>query len=123
VNSSTVKKSTKAALLSGLVFPGVGHFVLKERLRASVLMVASIAALWILVKIAFDRALTIVDQINAGDIPLDTGAIMEAAADSGASPESFVQNVSLLVFIACWLIGIIDSYRLGVVQEKQANET
>jgi hypothetical protein len=117
-----VKKSTKAALLSGLVFPGLGHFVLKQHLRGSILMVASIAALWILVKIAFDRALTIVNQINTGDIPLDTGAIMEAAADSGASPASFAQNVSYLVLVACWLFAIIDSYRLGVVQEKPSNE-
>jgi hypothetical protein len=117
-----VKISTKAALLSGLVFPGLGHFVLKQRVRASILMLVSVAALWVMVKIAFDRALTIVNQINTGDIPLDTGAIMEAAADSSASPASFAQNVSFIVLIACWLVGIIDSYRLGVAQEKQANE-
>ena len=117
-----MKKSIKAALLSGLIFPGIGHLMLKQHLRGSVLMVSSLIALWAIVNVAYQRALAIVDRINSGDIPFDTGAIAEAVSDPGVSAGSLMENISLLVLIACWLIGIIDSYRLGIAQEKQAHD-
>lgn len=117
-----MKKSLKAALLSGLIFPGIGHLMLKQHLRGSVLMVSSLIALWAIVNVAYQRALAIVDRINSGDIPFDTGAIAEAVSDPGVSAGSLTENISLLVLLACWLIGIIDSYRLGIAQEKQAHD-
>jgi hypothetical protein len=42
-------RSTKAALLSGLVFPGVGHMVLKRFLRGSILMLSALTALLVIV--------------------------------------------------------------------------
>jgi hypothetical protein len=86
-----MKKSSKAALLSGLIFPGIGHIFLKEYLRGSALVVLSLAALSVVVTIAYQHALLIVDR---------------------------VENAAVIVLVACWLAGIIDSYRLGAVQEK-----
>jgi TM2 domain-containing membrane protein YozV len=116
-----MKKSTKAALLSGLVFPGIGHLVLKQHLRAVVLVVISFVALWVLVDIAFDRALTIVDQINSGNISLDSDAIAAAVSDPG--DDSLRENISGFVLVVCWLIGIFDSYRIGVAQDKPAHDS
>ena len=116
--SVQMKKSSKAALLSGLVFPGIGHIVLKQYLRGSVLMLFALAALSVIVTRVFQRALTIVDRINSGDIPVDTGAIAEMVSNSTSGAGSFIENTAVIVFGACWLIGIIDSYRLGVAQEK-----
>ena len=70
-------RSTKVALLSGLVFPGIGHMVLKQYLRGSVLMLSALIAFSVIVTRVFQRALTIVDRINSGDIPVETGAIAE----------------------------------------------
>jgi len=65
-----VKKASKAALLSGLIFPGIGHMVLKQYLRGSVLMLSALAAFSVIVTRVFQRALTIVDRINSGDVPV-----------------------------------------------------
>ncbi len=113
-----MKRSSKAALLSGLIFPGIGHIVLKQYLRGSVLMLFALVALSVIVTRIYQRALTIVDRINSGDIPVDTGAIAEMVSDSTSGADSFIENVAVVVLGACWLIGIIDSYRLGVAQEK-----
>jgi hypothetical protein len=113
-----MKKSSKAALLSGLVFPGIGHMVLKQYLRGSVLMLAALAALSVIVTRIFQQALTIVDSINSGDIPIETGAIAELVSNSTSGADSLVESTAVIVLGACWLIGIIDSYRLGVAQEK-----
>jgi hypothetical protein len=113
-----MKRSSRAALLSGLVFPGIGHFVLKQYLRGSVLMLFALVALSVVVTSIFRRALAIVDRINSGDMPVDTGAVAEMVSNSPSDGAGFIENTALIVLGACWLIGIIDSYRLGVAQEK-----
>jgi len=111
-------RSTKVALLSGLVFPGIGHIVLKQYLRGSVLMLSALIAFSVIVTRVFQRALTVVDHINSGDIPVETGAIAELVSNSTSGADGFIENTAVIVLGACWLIGIIDSYRLGVAQEK-----
>jgi len=111
-------RSTKAALLSGLVFPGIGHMVLKQYLRGSVLMISALTASSVIVTVVIQRALTIVDRINSGDIPVETAAIAEMVSNSTNLADSLIENISVIVLGACWLIGIIDSYRLGIAQEK-----
>ena len=113
-----MKRTSKAALLSGLIFPGIGHIVLKQYLRGSVLMLSALAAFSIVVTRVFQRALTIVDRVNGGEIPVDTGAIAEMVSNSTSGADGFIENIAVVVLMTCWLIGIIDSYRLGVAQEK-----
>ena len=116
--SAHMKRSSKVALLSGLILPGIGHIVLKQYLRGSVLMLFALVALSVIVTRIYQRALTVVDRINSGDIPVDAGAIAEMVSNSTSAADSLIENIALLVLAACWLIGIIDSYRLGVAQEK-----
>ena len=111
-------RSTKAALLSGLVFPGIGHMVLKKYLRGSALIISALIASSIIVTVVIQRVLTIADRINSGDIPVETGAIAEMVSNSTNGADSLIENISVIVLGACWLIGIIDSYRLGIAQEK-----
>jgi len=113
-----MKRSSKAALLSGLIFPGVGHMVLKQYLRGSVLMLSALAALSVIVTSVFQRALIIVERINSGDISVDTGAIAELASNATSGADSLVESTAVIVLGACWLIGIIDSYRLGAAEEE-----
>jgi hypothetical protein len=113
-----MKRSSKAALLSGLIFPGIGHMVLKHYLRGSVLMLWALVAFSVIVTRVFQRTLTIVDRVNSGDIPVETGAIVEMVSNSTNGAGSFIENTAVIVLGTCWLIGIIDSYRLGVAQEK-----
>ena len=113
-----MKKSSKAALLSSLIFPGIGHMVLKQYVRGSILMLSALAAFSVIVTRVFQRALTIVDRINTGDVPVETGAIAELVSNSTSGADSFIENTAVIFLGACWLIGIIDSYRLGIAQEK-----
>ncbi len=114
-----MKRSTKATLLSGLIFPGVGHMALKQYLRGSILMLAALIALSVIITKAVKQALVIVDKINSGEIPLESVTITELASKSTGAAEGSILDIAVLVVIACWLIGIIDSYRVGIKQEKQ----
>jgi hypothetical protein len=113
-----MKKSIKVALLSGLVFPGIGHMVLKQYLRGSILILSALLALSVIVVVATRRALSVVDSMTSGEIPVDAGAITELASSSMSGADNSLVNYSLVVLGVCWIVGIIDSYRLGSSQEK-----
>jgi len=112
-------KASRAALLSGLIFPGIGHIQLQQYLRGSALMLAALVATSIIVKSIFRRAQTIVDQIIIGDIPVETVDIAELVANSASTANGLAENTALLVLMICWLIGIIDSYRLGAAEDRR----
>ncbi len=113
-----MKRSIKAALFSGLIFPGLGHMILKLYVRGAVLILSTLIALAVIVTIAVKRALAVVDSINSGEIPVDAGAMMELASNSVNSADNSIANISLIVIVVCWLFGIIDSYRLGNNQKE-----
>jgi len=92
--------------------------VLKQYLRGSILMLSALIALSVIVTKAIKKALTIVDRINSGEIPVEAGAITELVSKSTSGADGSVLNIAALVVVACWIIGIIDSYRLGIIQEK-----
>ena len=113
-----MKKSSKAALLSGLIFPGIGHIVLKEHRRGFILIVLSAVALFVLFTSAYHHAQLIVEQIVNGEVPMEAGAIAQAVSTSTNAADSLAENSAVIVLVACWLAGVLDSYRLGVRQEK-----
>jgi hypothetical protein len=113
-----MKISTKAALLSGLILPGIGHIVLKHYLRASVLMIFALVSLSVITAGIYKRALTIVDRINNEDISLDTAAIAEMVSNPTGGTNSSI-DITVIIFGVCWLIGIIDSWKIGMRTENR----
>ena len=116
--SARMKKPSKAALLSGLIFPGIGHIFLKEYFRGSILVVVSLASLSVVIASAYQRALLVVDRILSGDVAMEAGGIAQAVSNATNATDNLVENVAFVLLAACWLAGIIDSYRLGALQEK-----
>ena len=76
----------------------------------------SLAALSVVVTTAYQQAQLIADQILSGDVSMEAGAIAQAVSTSGS--DGYMENAAVIVLAACWLVGIIDSHRLGVVQDK-----
>ncbi len=100
----------KVVLLSGLVFPGIGHLVLKHYLRGSTLIISTLIALSAIVTVIVRHTLSVIDS---GAVPLDAGAITELVSHSVSSADNLIINYSMFVVVACWLVGMIDSYRLA----------
>ena len=111
-------KSSKAALLSGLICPGLGHIFLRKYFRGAALVGLSLAALSVVVTTSYQHALLIADQIISGDVSMEAGAVAQAVSASTNAADSFIENVAAIVLVACWLAGIMDSYRLGIAQYK-----
>lgn len=112
-----MKQSSKAALLSALVFPGTGHVLLKKYLHGTLLMATSFAAAYYLLSEAMDRAVQISEKIIGGELLPDVAAIMDLVSRQSVATDAGLLNYATTVFIICWIIGVVDSYRVG----KQLN--
>jgi hypothetical protein len=113
-----MKKSNKAVLLSALVFPGAGHFLLKKHISGAILATASLAALYLIISNMLERAQQIADKILSGEVNLDEAAIAELLSRQPSGGESQLLDIAWIVLIISWLTGIVDSYRCGRAQDK-----
>ncbi len=112
-----MRKSTKAVLLSGLVFPGTGHMYLKQRITGAVLACASLAAFYLIVSNLWGRAMQIVEKIERGEVDPDAAAIADLLSRQPSGDESQL-SAAWAILILCWFVGIVDSYRRGRAQDE-----
>ena len=117
-----MSRSLKAALLSAFVFPGSGHFLLKKPVHGSLLAGVSIMCLWALLSIALDKAQEISFKLQSGEIPFDIGRITEEVSKQIATGATQTADIATYLLLICWLLGIIDSYRVGRLQEKAGSK-
>lgn len=113
-----MKKATAAALLSALVFPGAGHLFLKKYIPGVALTGTSLTGVYYLISETLKRALQIVEKIQAGDIQPDVTAITELVTKQSTGTDATLLNIATVVLVICWLVGIIDSFRLGRVRDR-----
>lgn len=112
-------KSVKALLISALVFPGGGHIYLKKHITGAILASVSIFCLYLVFSMSMKIAQDISVKIQTGEIPLDANKITEAIANDPAGHSGFASASTYLLEI-CWLVGVIDSFRIGRQQDKAA---
>jgi TM2 domain-containing membrane protein YozV len=118
-DDETMHKSTIAVLLSALVLPGAGHLYLKQVWRGVALIVISLACLWIIMDRVMQQASAVVDRLEAEGGALDAGHISDLIAQTSTSSDSTLATIATLVLAGCWLVGIIDVWRLGRGKKDQ----
>jgi hypothetical protein len=106
-----MKTSTKAVLLSVLIFPGAGHLYLKRPWRGIAFLAPAMAGIIYIMQEAVAQANKIADQIMAGSMPLDPAAM--AAQIEQSSGNTFWANVASGVLLLCWVGAAIDVWMLG----------
>lgn len=99
--------------MSGLVFPGLGQVVLKHYKRGIALMLTVSAGLVVIVVKASQQAFAILEKIQSEGSAIDMNTISDAATQAATTSESLIINRVFLLVIACWIIGIVDAYRIG----------
>jgi hypothetical protein len=113
-----MSQALKVALISAFVFPGSGHLLLKQYVRGTLLAGVSIACTWVLLSIAMEKAQQISLRIQSGEIPLDANRIMAEISQLVAGSNTLQADVATYVLITCWVVGTIDAYRAGRLQDK-----
>ncbi|MGD2056238.1 MAG: hypothetical protein PVJ15_05475 [Gammaproteobacteria bacterium] len=112
-----MRRSTKAALLSGLVFPGMGHLYLRQYVRGVLLAGGAGALLYFIVSVAMSTAFDVMEKIQSGDVPLNAESVSELVSEESQDGEEST-NIASMALIVLWVIGIADSYREGRAREQ-----
>jgi hypothetical protein len=108
-----MKNSLKGALWSGLVFPGLGQVVLKHYKRGFALMLTVLICLVAVVVKASQQAVAIIERIQSEGGVIDMSTISNAATQASSASASLIINLLLLLIMVCWIIGVVDAYRIG----------
>jgi len=114
-----MQQSLKAALFSALIFPGSGHFLLKKHVRGVLLAGVSILCIWALLSVAIEKAQEISLKIQSGEIPLDIARITDEVTKQTIGGDTQLAEVATYLLVACWLVGIVDSFRVGRLLDKR----
>lgn len=106
-----MKASIKAALISALLFPGLGHLALRRGLRGLLFIVPTLLAAGYLLRATLALAATLVADVESGKLPLDPILILERVHSSGI--DNPATNGAALICILCWVGSVADALWLG----------
>jgi hypothetical protein len=113
-----MKSCWKGALLSGLVFPGLGQLWLRHYTRGIALVIVTTASLAIIVIKAVQQALTLLNRIEAEGGTTDLVAILHYASRVTTASGASLPTPATLVLIGCWTIGVVDAFILGKREDR-----
>ena len=106
-----MKPTTKAVLMSALLFPGLGHVALKRARRGCLFAVPCALAVMYVLRQVLQLVLTLSDQVANGTLPLDVQMLSDRVdAAVNAMPG---MNVALVICVVCWAGSIADAIWLG----------
>jgi TM2 domain-containing membrane protein YozV len=112
-----MKRSTKAVLLSALVFPGLGHLYLKRWAAGVVLFGVAAYAIYTIASVTMSIAMEVVHKIESNGLTPDIDTITALVTQQLNGSEQ-ATNMATIAFAACWFMGVFGSYIHGRAQDK-----
>jgi len=106
-------------MLSALIIPGAGHWYLGKRWQAVALMLASFAALSVLVSNAITQASLLADRILSGEIQPEMSALMNLLAEQQHASTSNSMTFATVAVALIWLTGIVGAWISGREADSQ----
>jgi len=100
----------KAVLLSLLVYPGAGHFILKKYAVCVALVVAFTVPLVFVISEIITKTREIAEQIRNGEVTLDLAGITESVLNI-TSAQGLKMSIYIMTIV--WVISFMDAYRVG----------
>jgi len=107
-----MKPSIKAALLSALVFPGIGHFTLRRPGRACLFLLPTVVAALYVGRQVMQQVDMLMDKLQDGSIPLDPQQLADQLSNAPGA-DSPLMTVAAIVCVVCWAGSIIDALLIG----------
>jgi hypothetical protein len=103
-----------------VVFPGLGQVILRHYKRGAVIMFTVLVSLSVVIVIAVQHALAILETIGSKGDAITMSTIWKAATQASTASESLILKLLLLLIIFCWIIGTVDAYRIGKKKDIEA---
>lgn len=106
-----MNRAIKAALLSGLVFPGAGQIYLKKYGRGVVMLTLATVALIVIIAKGVTAAMREINTLIVTGQQPDINTITGIASSSSNILDGMEPLIIFL--LACWIVSIYDAYRTG----------
>ena len=108
-----MNKSMKGALLSALVFPGVGQISIGHKKRGGFIIVANCMFLYMMISEIIEQASSLVEKIQKSGVPLDSESISNKTSELVSFSDNPSLNTLLILLVFSWIASVIDAYILG----------
>ena len=116
-----MKTSTKAALLSALVYPGIGQLFYHAYRRAILLiLIFSIAAYYYIEEVV-SKYQPLIDKIKSGELALNAQALTYEISKNPIILDPKTVSILTYILIISWLLGIVDAYCIGIKKDASAS--
>lgn len=113
-----MKNSSKGALISALVFPGLGQIWLGCYLRGVAFIAATTAASAAVIIKASRQAFDLLNRIEAEGGNVDVYAILQSATATSATRPDAGMTLAAVAVLLCWGMAVVDAYLLGRRKDK-----
>ena len=108
-----MNNSVKGALLSAVVFPGVGQIVNGLKKRGWAFVIAVIVLLGLIISKLMQQALMVLEEMQKKGTPVDVNEISKLSSELVSYTDNLFLNTALLLLIAIWIVAVIDAYISG----------
>ncbi|MFT5808030.1 MAG: hypothetical protein ACI9LG_002330 [Moritella dasanensis] len=109
--------TVKAGLLSALLFPGAGQWLLKQHLRAAIFAVAAGVPLYYIMDVTVTQTQLMVDKVLNSRSNIDIANITALVNQQMVNIDTQGVQIATVVLLCVWVINIVDAIRLA---KKQA---
>ena len=103
----------KAALLSALVFPGVGQISIGHKKRGWFIILLNSIFLYMIISEIIKQASSLVEKMQKSGVALDYESISNKTSGLVSFSDNYSLNILLMLLIFGWIVSVIDAYILG----------
>jgi hypothetical protein len=111
-----MKLTIKVILMSTLIYPGVGHFVLKNYLTCTLFVSLTTYLMVSSINDIFSKFNIIKVGINNGSVAKNFSAIRQALFEQGIFDNPALAN-NVTILFTLWLVAAADAYRIALIKE------
>ena len=109
-----MNRSATAVVLSALVLPGAGQLYLNHIGRGLAFAGVSLVCLGVIVAETMQRASSLLATMEAeGEGALNAAQITAWVSQTADDSSGTAMTLATLLLVACWLMAVVDTYRLG----------
>jgi TM2 domain-containing membrane protein YozV len=108
-----MSNTLKGVLFSALIFPGAGQIILSRYRRGAFFFaLAFVSGIFSVIMVVRQAVLMLQDLVSTGasaTIP----KVMEIVMQASTTASTLLTQVSFLLLLGCWLVSVVDAYRIG----------
>lgn len=108
-----MSNTLKGVLFSAFIFPGAGQIILSRYRRGALFFgLAFFSGILSVTAVVRQAVLMLQHLVNAGDV-VSVPKVIQIVAQASTTASTLFTQLAFLLFFGCWLVSVVDAYRIG----------